>query len=132
MHYFQQFSEFLQDDDYLFEHTLIVCSNDDEVDIIVNFLNDNNILNIGCNNCVNISQIKFVHDWNFRKGCGLEIIVSTDNILPELKLNNVKKLIHFSLSSTWTKFTFRFSSLFNSFSNKISNEVSYLSLIFFY
>lgn len=109
---------------------MIVCCFEEEVEHIVKFLNANNIANIGCNENANFSQIKFVNDWNFRKGCGLEIIVCTDNVLPELKLNNVKKLIHYSLSSTWTKFTVRFATLFNSFLNKQCNEVSYFC--FFY
>lgn len=127
-------TECIEDGSYLFEHTLIVCSFEEDVDLIVKFLNANNIANIGCNEKSNISQVKFVNDWNFRKGCGLEIIVCTDNVLPELKLNNVKRLIHYSLSSTWTKFTIRFATLFNSFLNRQCKEevrITFFSKPFF-
>lgn len=53
-----------------------------------------------------------------------KLLICTDEIVCDLNIRCAQHILHFSLPSTWTKFTFRFSVLFDQHENLLVKEVS--------
>jgi hypothetical protein len=65
------------------------------------------------------------HRWKCATVPGaLPILVCTDDVLPELDVNDALWLIHYSLPLTKTGFGFRFSCLMNNYPNMLDKSVN--------
>lgn len=72
------------------------------------------------------STILFRNKFNyflwFRFQVSSQILVCTDARFPELKIQNVYHLIHYSMPTSWTQFTTRFSALAQTYDNFVSKK----------
>ncbi|KAJ9589011.1 hypothetical protein L9F63_017706, partial [Diploptera punctata] len=89
--------------------TLVVCKNAKEVESL------KEVLLSQCYHVITAHENKPVNKetlfWNNCISGRYPVLVCSDDVLPELNINDTLWLIHYSLPSTKTKFGFRFSSL---------------------
>ncbi|XP_063709549.1 putative ATP-dependent RNA helicase TDRD12 [Culicoides brevitarsis] len=114
---------FLADDIYKAKRTMVICSDDEEVDEVCNFLRN-----------LHITFTSYTHDteeagreqalsWHEDSTRHLSVLVCSDNVLGDLtKVKNVQRLFHFSLPDLWSTFSFRFSVFFNSYCDFVSKK----------
>uniref|UniRef100_A0A1A9ZMB3 RNA helicase n=1 Tax=Glossina pallidipes TaxID=7398 RepID=A0A1A9ZMB3_GLOPL len=95
--------------------TMIICKENDEVEMIVKFLCEFDYPSIGYINPFTNNERLVVDEW--KRKISNQILVCTDAALPELKIHNVNNLIHYSMPSSWAQFTTRFSALALTYDN---------------
>ncbi|KAL9898074.1 putative ATP-dependent RNA helicase TDRD12 isoform 1-T1 [Glossina fuscipes fuscipes] len=95
--------------------TMIICNENDEVGPIVKFLCEFDYPSIGYINPFTNNERLVADEW--KRKMSNQILVCTDAALPELKIQNVNNLIHYSMPSSWTQFTTRFSALALTYDN---------------
>lgn len=60
-----------------------------------------------------------------RKPGDYKLLICTDDVLFDLKIRSAQHIVHFSLPSTWSMFTFRFSVLLDHHENLLARKVSF-------
>uniref|UniRef100_A0A1A9VQ22 Probable ATP-dependent RNA helicase spindle-E n=1 Tax=Glossina austeni TaxID=7395 RepID=A0A1A9VQ22_GLOAU len=95
--------------------TMIICNENDEVEMIVKFLCEFDYPSIGYIHPFTNNERLVVDEW--KRKISNQILVCTDAALPELKIQNVNNLIHYSMPSSWAQFTTRFSALALTYNN---------------
>lgn len=131
--------------------TIVVCNKSEEVMALVHRLKEHSITPTYCHNKSTIAEIgncptsmvlrNWVFNifvllaaaqlWNLEAPPGQNaVFVCTDEKLFEVNIKSAQNIVHYSLPSDWTTFSFRFSAMSDYFENFIVNEVSTASLIY--
>lgn len=93
------------------QKTLIVVNIQEEIEVLRRFLNETMIKYQIFDNTMAPEDIKKQAEIKIDNKT---VIICTDAILPSLKsINMVQNLIHFSMSSSWTQFSYRFTVSFD-------------------
>ncbi|XP_037028322.1 putative ATP-dependent RNA helicase TDRD12 isoform X2 [Bradysia coprophila] len=113
----------INDIDYSFELTIVLCNTSAEVEELVSELKSMSI------------KIWYYHDESdsFEIGAikrqilnckpGLfKLLICTDEVLHDIDIRCAKHIVHFTLPETWTIFGFRFSTLFNHHHNLLERK----------
>lgn len=107
---------FLADDIYKGKRTLIICSNDEEVHDVCNYLRDLHIIYTSYTHDTDEAGREQVLSWHEETDRHLSVLVCSDTVLGDLsKVKNVQRLFHFSLPDMWSTFSFRFSVFFDAY-----------------
>ena len=99
----------LKDESYKYHRTMVIVNNHGEIVQLVKYLQSFSIIfSIVDGN----STREDIASKNISWGCEVtgkfSLIVVLDNVIPQITLNSVQYLYHFSLPSTWTMFSYRF------------------------
>lgn len=97
---------------YAYEKTMILANDDFEIVQICEKLKGNSILHTTISRHADMMEIANGSSWSSEKNGNMTVLVCTDDLLKNLKFNNVQNLIHYSMPETWTTFSFRFSACF--------------------
>lgn len=132
---------------YMENRTIVVCKHSEEVlelvrrlkelSITPSFCHENSTIAEICNSSTSlvcpqteflIFLFRFLADaelWNLEAPPGQNtVFVCTDEKLVEVNIKSAQNIIHFSLPSDWTTFSFRFSAMSDYFENFVVNDVS--------
>lgn len=72
--------------------------------------------------------VALAKEWNNNNNYGMySVLVCTDEILRDINITSAQNIIHYSLASTWSKFSFRFSASFDYYDDFLVNKVSVYS-----
>ncbi|XP_061388957.1 uncharacterized protein LOC133324087 [Musca vetustissima] len=99
---------------------LIMCNSDEDVRNVVQFITECGYPCLPYYNRSTDSEQATVDEW--KKKVSSQILVCTDARFPELKIQNVYNLIHYSMPTSWTQFTTRFSALAQTYDNFVSKK----------
>lgn len=99
----------LKDESYKFHRTMVIVNNHAEIVQLLKYLQSFSfIVSIVDEN----SKREDIASKNISWGCEVtgkfSLIVVIDSVVPQITLNSVQYLYHFSLPSTWTMFSYRF------------------------
>ncbi|XP_075157458.1 uncharacterized protein LOC142230710 [Haematobia irritans] len=94
---------------------LIMCTGDEDVEQVAEFISSCGYPCLAYYNRSTDSEKATVDEW--KKNVSSQILICTDARFPELQIQNVHNLIHYSLPTSWTQFTTRFSSLSQTYDN---------------
>lgn len=121
MHYV---ANFVKGDIFASKRSLIICSTDEEVVEITEYLNN---LQINCtsytHDCDDV-QRRDAKDWhNETADKGFSVLVCSDRVLGDLNdLRNVERLLNYSLPGNWSTLSFRFATFFNSYHDFVKSK----------
>ncbi|CAO1420896.1 unnamed protein product [Diamesa tonsa] len=88
-----------------YQKTLIVVNDQEEIEVLRGFLSGTEIPFQIYDNAMTPEDIKKQSEIKIDNQT---VIICTDAILPSLSINMVQNIIHYSMSSTWTQFSYRF------------------------
>uniref|UniRef100_A0A1A9Z0L2 Probable ATP-dependent RNA helicase spindle-E n=1 Tax=Glossina pallidipes TaxID=7398 RepID=A0A1A9Z0L2_GLOPL len=100
--------------------TMILCREDEEVKRVVGLLTENGHSRIGYYSYSTEAERIVINEWK-RKAAN-PILVCTDAGLTDLQIRNAHYLIHYSMPTSWTQFTTRFSVLVDSYDNLLGDN----------
>ncbi|KAL9914792.1 putative ATP-dependent RNA helicase TDRD12 [Glossina fuscipes] len=100
--------------------TIIICSDDEEVKRVIGFLTENGHCRIGYYSFSTAAERLIIDEWKLR--ASTPILVCTDAGLTDLQIRNAHNLIHYSMPTSWTQFTKRFSVLIKSYDNLLCDN----------
>ncbi|KAI8126831.1 putative ATP-dependent RNA helicase BoYb [Lucilia cuprina] len=121
--YLRKISESTQGCD---NRTLIICNEDEEVQSVIKFLQDCGQHCIAFYSRSTENERITIDEW--KKKISSQILVCTDARFYELKIQNVNNLIHYSMPTSWTQFTTRFSALARTYNNYVSQNFEQISV----
>ncbi|XP_065362954.1 putative ATP-dependent RNA helicase SoYb [Calliphora vicina] len=107
--------------------TLIMCNEDEDVQNVVKFLQDCGHHCIGFYSRSTDNERVTIDEWKMKLSS--QILVCTDARFCELKIQNVNNLIHYSMPTSWTRFTTRFSALSRTYNNYVSRNFEQTSAL---
>lgn len=84
--------------------TVIVVDNDEVFDVVVTALKKTEIK-------ITAAEVNSKRNWLSEKPGSFTVLVTTDAVLSQMKIQNAQELIHFSLPAIWNNFPKRFSCL---------------------
>ncbi|XP_073832020.1 uncharacterized protein [Musca autumnalis] len=99
---------------------VIMCNSNEDVENVVQFLTECGYPCLPFYYRSTYSEEATVDEW--KNKVSSQILVCTDERFPELKIQNVFNLIHYSMPTSWTKFTKRFSALAQSYDNFVAKR----------
>uniref|UniRef100_A0A1I8NZG2 RNA helicase n=1 Tax=Stomoxys calcitrans TaxID=35570 RepID=A0A1I8NZG2_STOCA len=100
---------------------LIMCNGDDDVETVMQFISEYGYPCLAYNNRSTDSEKVTVDEW--KKKVSSQILICTDARFPELQVQNVHNLIHYSMPTSWTQFTTRFSALAQTYDNFVCKYI---------
>uniref|UniRef100_A0A1B0G377 RNA helicase n=1 Tax=Glossina morsitans morsitans TaxID=37546 RepID=A0A1B0G377_GLOMM len=100
--------------------TVIICSDNDEVEGVMQYLEKYGYNGICYYNHSTEKERLLINKWKYK--ISNQILVCTDAGLLELRIRNAQYLIHYSMPPSWTQFTTRFSVLRESYDNLLVNN----------
>ncbi|XP_058976199.1 putative ATP-dependent RNA helicase TDRD12 [Musca domestica] len=106
---------------------LIMCNSDEDVQTVVQFITECGYPCLPYYNRSTDSEQATVDEW--KNKVSSQILVCTDARFPELKIQNVYHLIHYSMPTSWTQFTTRFSALAQTYDNFVSKKFEEAPLV---
>ncbi|XP_055390342.1 putative ATP-dependent RNA helicase TDRD12 [Condylostylus longicornis] len=100
--------DFLEKNPYEDQKTVILCNADDDVEYLSHEIRSFCFNVLVCTSQSNLDEINIVKaNWN--NSVTKSILICSDDVLAELNIRDAQNLIHYSLSSSWTKICYRFS-----------------------
>uniref|UniRef100_A0A1A9W0T4 Probable ATP-dependent RNA helicase spindle-E n=1 Tax=Glossina brevipalpis TaxID=37001 RepID=A0A1A9W0T4_9MUSC len=100
--------------------TMIICNEDAEVKRMMELLREHGYPTIGYYSCSTEAERLIINEWKHK--VSNQILVCTDDGLPELQIQNARHLIHYSMPNSWTQFTTRFAVLVKSYDNVLTDN----------
>lgn len=115
--------KFLAEGIYKEKRTLIICSNDDEVNDVCGYLKDLHIICTSYTHDTDEAGREHALSWHEDTNKHFSVLVCSDVVLGDLsKVKNVQRLFHFSLPDMWSTFSFRFSVFFDTYHDFLKNS----------
>ncbi|XP_055532468.1 putative ATP-dependent RNA helicase SoYb [Wyeomyia smithii] len=115
---------FVKEHDYHNERTLIVCSEASEVYEVVEQLKTHSITHLFCNDQTTLTKMDGFKEWDNQLPGEMHIMVCYDGVLPDLDINKVQHIIHFSLPKSWTMFARRFACSFGYYEDPLREQAN--------
>ncbi|XP_055597062.1 putative ATP-dependent RNA helicase SoYb [Uranotaenia lowii] len=113
---------FMKENNYQNERTLVVCSEPVEVYNVVEQLKSQSITHMFCNDKTTLTKMNGFKEWDNQLAGEMHVMVCYDDILPELEISKAQHIIHYSLPSSWTKFTRRFACSFGYYQDPFRDD----------
>lgn len=99
----------LKDESYKYHRTMVIVNNHAEIEQLLKYLQSFSfIFSIVDGNSTREDIASKNISWECEVTGKFSLIVVIDNVVPQITLNSVQYLYHFSLPSTWTMFSYRF------------------------
>ncbi|XP_067639600.1 putative ATP-dependent RNA helicase TDRD12 isoform X2 [Eurosta solidaginis] len=114
--------EFIEQNSLENERLLVLCNSDDDVYEVVDALTISGFICISYDSHASSDVRIIVDEWRKKKVLSSRILVVADASFPELQIQNVSQVIHYSMPTSWTKFTARFSALAQTYENHVSRN----------
>ncbi|XP_018802414.1 PREDICTED: uncharacterized protein LOC108977261 isoform X2 [Bactrocera latifrons] len=114
--------EFIEQHSLENERILVLCNSDDDVYEVVDGLTTSAHVCIAYDNHASADVRTIIEEWRKNKVMSSRILVCADSSFPELQIQNVSHVIHYSMPTSWTKFTARFSALAQTYDNYVSTN----------
>lgn len=99
----------LKDESYKYRRTMVIVNTQTEIVQLIKYLQS---YSINFSTVDEISTREDIASKNTTWGCEVtgkfSLMIVIDTVLPQITLNSVQYLYHFSLPSTWTMFSYRF------------------------
>nr|XP_014101558.1 putative ATP-dependent RNA helicase TDRD12 [Bactrocera oleae] len=114
--------EFIEQNSLENERILVLCNSDDDVYEVVDGLTTSAHVCIAYDNHASADVRTIIEEWRKKKVMSSRILVCADSSFPELQIQNVSHVIHYSMPTSWTKFTARFSALAQTYDNYVSKN----------
>lgn len=74
--------------------------------------------------------VDYAKTWNTQHDASkFEVLICTDHMLPDLAVSMAQNIVHYSIPSSWSAFSYRFSSMFDYFEDLVVNQVRTQQLI---
>uniref|UniRef100_A0A1A9WKS7 Probable ATP-dependent RNA helicase spindle-E n=1 Tax=Glossina brevipalpis TaxID=37001 RepID=A0A1A9WKS7_9MUSC len=105
---------------YVNNRTMILCKKDDDVEEVIKYLQEYGYNGFGYYSYSTEEERRIINEWKYK--ISNQILVCIDAGLADLQIRNVQNLIHYSMPSSWTQFTTRFSVLQGSYDNFLINN----------
>ncbi|XP_053949152.1 uncharacterized protein LOC128857417 [Anastrepha ludens] len=109
------------------ERLLVLCNSDDDVYEVVDALTTSAYVCIAYDSHSSSDVRLIVEEWRKKKVMSSRILVCADSSFPELQIQNVSHVIHYSMPTSWTKFTARFSALAQTYENYVCKNFDMLT-----
>uniref|UniRef100_A0A0A1WUC7 RNA helicase n=1 Tax=Zeugodacus cucurbitae TaxID=28588 RepID=A0A0A1WUC7_ZEUCU len=114
--------EFIEQNSLENERILVLCNSDDDVYEVVDALTTSAYVCIAYDSHASADVRTIIEEWRKKKVMSSRILVCADSSFPELQIQNVSHVIHYSMPTSWTKFTARFSALAQTYDNYVSTN----------
>uniref|UniRef100_W8AL25 RNA helicase n=1 Tax=Ceratitis capitata TaxID=7213 RepID=W8AL25_CERCA len=114
--------EFIEQNSLENERILVLCNSDDDVYEVVDALTTSAFVCIAYDSHSSADVRIIIEEWRKKKVMSSRILVCADSSFPELQIQNVSHVIHYSMPTSWTKFTARFSALAQTYENYVSKN----------
>ncbi|XP_055845468.1 putative ATP-dependent RNA helicase TDRD12 [Episyrphus balteatus] len=103
---------------YELERCVIICNSGDEVLEVERCLRESGYMCMVYTDQMPADSADMINEWKEKTVCH-QILITNDNVLAELQLQNIWTLIHYSMPMSWTKFNFRFSLFLDNYENML-------------
>ncbi|XP_017480966.1 PREDICTED: putative ATP-dependent RNA helicase TDRD12 isoform X2 [Rhagoletis zephyria] len=114
--------EFIEQNALENEHILVLCNSDDDVYEVVDALTTSAYVCIAYDSHASSDVRILIEEWKKKKVISSRIVVCADSSFTDLRIQNVSYVIHYSMPTSWTKFTARFSALAQTYDNYVSKN----------
>ncbi|CAO1366134.1 unnamed protein product [Diamesa tonsa] len=99
----------LKDESYKYHRTMVIVNNQAEIVQLVKYLQSFSFIYSIVDGSSTRDDIASKNiSWGCEATGKFSLIIVIDNVVPQITLNSVQYLYHFSLPSTWTMFSYRF------------------------
>ncbi|XP_055913578.1 putative ATP-dependent RNA helicase TDRD12 [Eupeodes corollae] len=106
---------------YQLERCVVLCNSGDEVFEVERCLRESGYMCMVYTDQMSVDSEDMIKEWKEKTVCH-QILITSDAVLPELMLQNIWTLIHYSMPMSWTKFNFRFSLFLDNYENLLISD----------